>query len=137
MLSSNLLLKPGGKLVRMSEKSLNHVFADNLAELMHPKGLNTVSLAKASSVSQKSISNYLNPDNRSPGSTGKQPSAKLTELDMVAKALDVEPWKLLRPLAPDERRAYEQIEIAFKALQGPGLVSIPKPKPMPKTKLAA
>lgn len=46
---------------------------------------------------QTTISLYLSPDRRKPGKDGKAGSAKLTEVEMLARALEVEPWELLRP----------------------------------------
>jgi len=59
----------------MPESSLNQILADNLALHMEKKG----------------------PDRRKPGKDGKAGSAKLTEVEMLARALEVEPWELLRP----------------------------------------
>jgi transcriptional regulator with XRE-family HTH domain len=117
MLSSNFLLSHAPMLTSMAKKSINQVFAENLAALMERRGVNQTALSKKSGVSQKTISNYLNPTQRSDGAKGKEPSAKLTELAMIGDALQVDSWQLLRPLNPQERNAYEAIEAAFKALQ--------------------
>lgn len=117
MKASNNLLFNSATLPFMEEKSINSVFAENLAALMEKKGIKQTALAAKSNLAQKTISNYLNPNQRAPSATGKIPSAKLTELEMIATALGTEPWKLLRPLNPNQRTAYEQIEGAFLALQ--------------------
>jgi transcriptional regulator with XRE-family HTH domain len=109
MLQSNFLLGSRFKLLSMSELSINHVFAANLSALMGERGFNQPSLAAKSKVSQKTISNYLNPNQRPTGANGKQPSAKLTEIAMLAEALNADPWELL--IAPEERKRFE----AFKA----------------------
>lgn len=117
MNASNTLLFEANTLMDMEKKSINDVFAENLAALMLRKDVNQPTLSAMSKVSQKTVSNYLNPGQRVVGSNGKQPSAKLTELEMIATALGVDPWQLLRPLNSDQRAAYEAIEAAFKALQ--------------------
>lgn len=96
---------------------LNQALADNLAHLMEKKGLKQMALAKKCGVGQTTISLYLNPERRKPGKDGKAGSAKLTEVEMLATALDVEPWELLRPMSGIQRDVYEHIEAAYKALQ--------------------
>jgi len=81
----------------MPESSLNQILADNLALHMEKKGLKQMALAKKCGVGQTTISLYLSPDRRKPGKDGKAGSAKLTEVEMLARALEVEPWELLRP----------------------------------------
>lgn len=93
---------------------------------MAARDVNQPTLAELSKVSQKTISNYINPQQRPPGANGKAPSAKLTEIDMIAEALDVETWELLRPLTPAQRKAYESIEEAFAALN-PEIRKPPRP----------
>lgn len=101
----------------MAQKSINQVFAENLATLMKAKGFNQPGLAKASGVSQKTVSNYLDPKKRGTATkSGRESSAKLTELQMIADALQIDAWKLLWPLDEGERLAYESIEAAFRAL---------------------
>lgn len=100
----------------MQNESINHVFAENLSALMAAKKMTQAALASKSGVAQKTISNYLNPDQRAKGASGKSPSAKLTEVQMVAAVLDVEPWKLLRPINSTQRAVYEKIEAAYAEL---------------------
>jgi transcriptional regulator with XRE-family HTH domain len=97
----------------VSEKSINEIVAANLAFWMAEAGITQTALATKALVSQKTISNYLNPNQRNEGSTGKSPSAKLTELDRVAKALNIETWQLVRAMTPAERRAFNAIERAY------------------------
>lgn len=101
----------------MYTSPLNQALADNLAHLMEKKGLKQMALAKKCGVGQTTISLYLNPDRRKPGKDGKAGSAKLTEVEMLANALEVEPWELLRPMSGTQRDVYERIEAAYKALQ--------------------
>ena len=67
----------------MQRRPINDVLADNLRHFMAKSTeLQTqAALAARSGVAQRTISNYLNPDRRSAGSSGKAASAKLTEID--------------------------------------------------------
>lgn len=100
----------------MSASPLNQALANNLAYHMERKGLKQMALARKCGVAQTTISNYLNPDRRKPGKDGKPGSAKLTEVEMLASALDVEPWELLRPMDGLQREVYEKIEAAYRVL---------------------
>lgn len=100
----------------MSASPLNQALAINLAYHMERKGLKQMALAKKCGVAQTTISNYLNPERRKLGKDGKAGSAKLTEVEMLAAALDVEPWELLRPMDGRQREVYEKIEAAYRAL---------------------
>lgn len=102
---------------RVPEKHINQVVADNLAYWMSEAKMTQMALAEKSGVSQKTISNYLNPDQRAEGSKGKPPSPKLTELDMIARALSVSVWQLTREMSASERKMYESIEDAYKRLR--------------------
>jgi transcriptional regulator with XRE-family HTH domain len=101
----------------MQEKSINHVVAANLLRWMGEADVTQSALAEKAGVSQKTISNYLNPGQRDEGTSGKQPSAKLTELDRIAKALHIEVWQLTRQMSIIERKMYEAIEIAYENLR--------------------
>jgi transcriptional regulator with XRE-family HTH domain len=98
--------------------SINRVLARNLAYWMEQATLTQSALAEKAGVSQKTISNYLNPQQRQEGATGKEPSAKLTELEKIAKALSVSVWQLVREMTPSERKMYEAIERAYEELHG-------------------
>lgn len=100
----------------MSEKSINEVFAENLKFYMGKQKLSQPALAEKCKVSQKTISNCLNPSQRDAGASGAERSATLAKVATLAKALGVEPWKMLRSFTDQERAAYEQIEAAFRAL---------------------
>lgn len=104
---------------KSSSKPINLVVAENIAQAMERRNIRTqAELAKRSGVAQRTISNYLNPANRVQGASGKQPSAKLSELEQIARALDVETWDLLRDLSPQEREFYARIEDAYRRLRG-------------------
>lgn len=99
-------------------KPINQVVAENLAFWMKEAGFESQqALADKSGVSQRTIANYLRPSLRDDTSSGKEPSAKLTELGKLAKALNIEVWQLLRQLTPQERAFYDKIEAAYRGLQ--------------------
>lgn len=100
----------------MAVKDINEVVADNLAYWMKQSELTQQVLAEKAGVSQKTISNYLNPKQRTEGARGKPGSPKLYELDQIAKALHIEVWQLTRQLTDRERQLYERIEKAFQEL---------------------
>lgn len=77
--------------------NVNDILAANLARLMTQHAMTQQKLAKESGVAQTTVSLYLNPQRRQPSATGKIPSAKLTEVEKLAAALQVDTWELLRP----------------------------------------
>lgn len=101
----------------MNVSPLNQALAENLAHHMEKKGLTQMALAKKCGVAQTTISLYLSPSRRKEGKDAKPGSAKLTEVEMLANALDVEPWELVRPLDGVQREVYEKIEAAYRVLQ--------------------
>lgn len=104
----------------MGKRAINQVLAENLAHYMREKGFaSQPALAKESGVAQRTIGNYLRPDLRQVSKSGKQPSAKLTELERIAAALGVEVVDLLRDMTPEQRAAYERVEAAYRSLQPP------------------
>lgn len=93
------------------------MLSENLAFWMQQRGLNAQEvLAARAGVSQRTISDYLHPENRLDSKTGKEPSAKLTEVEKLARALDIGVWDLLRDLTPKERAFYRQVEDAYRKL---------------------
>lgn len=100
----------------MPAKPINEALAENLRYFMEAQNLVQASLAEKCGIAQTTISNYLNPNRRPVGTSGKPPSAKLSEVEMLATALEVEPWQLIRTFTPEERKAYEAIETAYRAL---------------------
>lgn len=103
----------------MRNPPINDVLAENLRHFMEKRGLTQQALAsKCGDVGQTTIGLYLHPARRKPSAKGKRPSTKLSEIESIAKALDVAVWELLRAFTPDEREAYRQIEEAFRLLRG-------------------
>lgn len=102
---------------RMADVSpLNRALAGNLAHHMEKRGLTQMALAKKCGVAQTTISLYLSPERRNPGKEGKPGSAKLTEVEMLASALEVQAWELLWPLDKKQREVYEKIAASYSAL---------------------
>lgn len=97
----------------MNETDINEVLAANLAHYMEKRGFTQAKLAKESGVGQTTISLYLRPGARQLGAKGKAASAKLTEVHMIAKALGLPAWELVREYAPGEREARQLMESAF------------------------
>ena len=99
----------------MQEKPppVNEVVAKNLAYWMDQRGVKQAHLAEKAGVSQKTVSNYLNPHQRIEGASGKIPSAKLSELESIAIALEIELWQLVRHMTPSERAMHLAIERAY------------------------
>ena len=100
----------------MLKPPINVVLAQNLAHFMSEKKLTQMSLSIKTGVAQSSISNYLNPGRRSASKSGKAPSAKLSEVELIAVALGVEAWELLRFISPSERDFYMHVEQAYRSL---------------------
>lgn len=100
----------------MTAKPINDVLAANLAHFMTKRGLTQAALASKCGIGQTTVSLYLDPSRRKIGTLGKPPSAKLSEVEMLAGALGVEVWELLRHLTPAQRDAYEQIEKVYQLM---------------------
>jgi transcriptional regulator with XRE-family HTH domain len=101
------------------ELPLAVVVAQNLAELMIEKKLKQVALAEKAGVSQKTISNFLSPTQRTGSSSGKAPSGTLTNLEKIARALDVRPWLLTRPSDAMYRQLVDLAEQAYEKARPP------------------
>ena len=88
---------------RMEKKPVNQVVAEALTQFMGA-AWNNVSLARASGVAEATIRNYRSPVKRSTGTSGKAPSAKLSELELLADALGVTVADLVTDATPEARR---------------------------------
>lgn len=89
--------------LRMAAKPVNQVLAESLKSFMGDKWTN-VALAKEAGVGEGTIRNYLDPDKRLAGASGKAPSAKLVEVDMLARALGVTVADLVTDATEEQRR---------------------------------
>lgn len=99
----------------MDKPSVNEVIAKNLRRSMSDKKLTQQDLAAKSGVGQTTISLYLNPENRKPSATGKIPSAKVAELEALARSLDLEAWELMVPPESERQRLFREfIKLAGK-----------------------
>lgn len=94
--------------------------AENLNELVDKAGLSQTALGKKAGVSQKTVSNFLNPGQRAAGAKGKQPSGKLTELEMICNVFQVPVWQVCREMTAKEREMYRRIERAYQDLVADG-----------------
>jgi transcriptional regulator with XRE-family HTH domain len=79
----------------IARSALVDALAANLKTHMDRLALSQPQLAQKSGVGQTTIGLYLNPDRRLPGKSGKIPSPKLAEVDLLARALGVDPLALL------------------------------------------
>jgi hypothetical protein len=86
----------------MSAKPINVIVAEALEFYMRGR-FNKLGLSKASGVADGTIRNFLAPENRATGKSGKEASGKLTELQMLADALHVPMAELVTDLTEDER----------------------------------
>jgi transcriptional regulator with XRE-family HTH domain len=80
----------------MKAATVNQLLATNLARLMQARGLNQERLAAKCGMGQTTVSLYLHPERRKPTATGKEGSAKLADVALMARALRVEVAELLR-----------------------------------------
>lgn len=78
----------------MGKTTLNQLLAENLANLMAIKKVSANQLGAQAGLSPRTLANYLKKDHN-PTSTGKERSAKLTEVEQLATALGVHPIELL------------------------------------------
>jgi DNA-binding Xre family transcriptional regulator len=86
----------------MRKKPINQVIAEALAFYMGERW-NQTTLAKEAGVAPNTIGNAMNPGRRAESASGKEPSIKATELDRIAKALEVPVADLVSDLTEQER----------------------------------
>lgn len=98
----------------MNPNDLSAIVARNVRAIIAAKSLTQADVANKGSISQKTVSNIVAGDD---DSETRPSSTTLEKLEAVARALEIEPWKLLMNLTPDERRAWDQIEQAYWAIQ--------------------
>jgi transcriptional regulator with XRE-family HTH domain len=97
-----------------NQKPINAVLAENLKFFMDEKKIAQAALATKAGMGQTTVSLYLSPQRRATGKSGKEPSAKLAEVQRLADALGVELWELLRPLTPTQRQFYRSVEAVVR-----------------------
>lgn len=94
----------------MDASQANLTLAENLRRLMGERGWTQKQMESASGVKQTTISLYMRPDARIQGKDGKAGSAKLTEVEAVAKAFGLNAWELLRPHSDSQARPTDEEE---------------------------
>ncbi|MBX3605341.1 MAG: hypothetical protein KF788_08720 [Piscinibacter sp.] len=86
----------------MDRKPINQVLAEALRFYMGDRWNNST-LGRKAGVAANTVANYLQPEQRAQGASGKEPSAKLTELAKLAEALGVEVADLVTDATAEER----------------------------------
>ena len=84
-------------------KSINQVVAAALHFYMVDRW-NQTTLGKAAGLAPNTVGNAIHPGRRETSKSGKEPSIKVTELDQIARALDVPISDLVSDLTDEERR---------------------------------
>lgn len=84
------------------KKTVNQIVAAHLAQMKGEKWGSQEELAAKAGVSQKTISNCLNPEQRAEGATGRVPSVTLAALERICTALEAEVWELVAPFGAEE-----------------------------------
>lgn len=102
----------------MTKKSLNQLLAENLAAAMDAQKLSANKLGALANLSPRTIANYLKVDHN-PTATGKERSAKLSELDQLAGALKIDPRGLLYDLKLEGPSGVYLVEMKSSQPRGP------------------
>lgn len=90
----------------MTSPSLNRILADSLNALMSARQLSNSKLAAMSGVAEATIRNYRKASAETERtSSGKERSAKLAEVELLARALRIHPLALLTHPEEHHRRA--------------------------------
>lgn len=118
------------------QQTVSAILATNLSRLMEEKSLTQVALATKTGIGQTTISLYLNPERRQEGTSGKPPSPKLEIVQVLAEALGVELWELLRPLSDAERAMYKSVDALVLGQARAVASKVPAPSPAPAAKKA-
>lgn len=114
----------------MAGKTMNRVLGENLKALMEARGLSANVLGPRAGLSPNTVGNYLKAAERDlerMPTTGKERSAKLAEVEMLAVALDVNPLTLLTDRAELERQAAAISALVMKAMGAEVPVAAPPP----------
>ena len=111
----------GWQSLAMGKKTLNQLLGENLQALMTQRGLSANVLGPKAGLAPNTVGNYLKADPASVGSvinpkTGKERSAKLAEVEMLAAALGVHPLALLTDPESLQAMAKQMAEAAVSSL---------------------
>lgn len=101
----------------MEHKPITQIVAESLAWYMDTKKITAKRLGEKAGVSPRTIGNFLKPANRTESASGKEPSGKLTELAMIAKALGVTVVDLVSDHNESQRMERLRVEAAIKAYE--------------------
>ncbi len=99
------------------DTDINQVVARALRWHMDRAGLTELALGRQAGVSPRTVANFLRPETRTTGSRGKPPSGKLTELALIAKALNASVADLVCDLSGAERESRRRVLAAVHVLQ--------------------
>jgi len=91
---------------KVPKPSLNELLVANLGRIKDARDLTLPYIAKQCGLSQRTIGYYLDPDKRAPTRSGKLGSAKLNEIDALARGLGVSVWDLLGDGSAGPSRTY-------------------------------
>lgn len=106
-------------------KTLNATLAANLTAILESRQLSAAQLGKMAKVSPRTIANYLGKAHAQPTPTsGKERSAKLAEVEMIARALQIPPLLLLLDRDSQNRLLHGLLE-AMADVLGASAVSLP------------
>lgn len=115
--------------MNLPRRSISAVLADNLRHFMTAKQMTQAVLASRTGIGQTTISLYLSPENRAATTSGTPPSPTLARVQLLADALGVDLWELLRPLTPAERDLIRTVDAVIAERTGLKLDEEAKPRP--------
>lgn len=102
----------------MADDSIVHVVARAIDWHMKRLKLTESALGEKAGVSPRTVGNFLRPEKREISASGKVPSGKLTELEMIAKALGVSFVDLVQDQTPEAREQQARVQLAMQLLAG-------------------
>ena len=102
----------------MAGDSIVFVVARALEWHMREAKLTETALGKRAGVSPRTVANFLRPEKREISASGKVPSGKLTELEMIATALGVSFVDLVTDMTPEARERRRREHLALELLSG-------------------
>ncbi len=100
----------------MDSPSVVQTVAAALAHFMRRAEIKEAALGKKAGVSPRTVGNFLRPHLRQPGASGKAPSGKLTELEMIARALGIQVVDLVGFKTPEEAEQEQQFREAVRLM---------------------
>lgn len=110
----------------MAAKSLNQVLGENLLALMTARNISANALGPVAGLAPNTIGNYLKAasgDREVNPTSGKERSAKLAEVEMLAAALNVEVLSLLTDKDATAAKAQQIAAAAMAAMSAPPMLT--------------